>query len=88
MKKVVLTSAVPVKWNLPALSPFRYLKFFCFVYAQVRYESRKKLAEQRPRVRGQFVKMDANGAVDKVGIIWLQLRGMDWRFKGEHPTVP
>jgi len=25
-------------------------------YVQVRYESRKKLAEQRPRVKGQFVR--------------------------------
>ena len=27
-----------------------------FVWFQVRYQSRKRLAEQRPRVRGQFVR--------------------------------
>lgn len=26
------------------------------LFPQVRYESRKKLAEQRPRVKGQFVR--------------------------------
>ncbi len=32
------------------------------VTAQVRYESRKRLAEARPRVRGQFVKQDPSAA--------------------------
>lgn len=31
------------------------LTFSC-AFKQVRYESRKKLAEQRPRVKGQFVR--------------------------------
>ena len=29
---------------------------FSYTFKQVRYESRKKLAEQRPRVKGQFVR--------------------------------
>jgi pseudo-response regulator 7 len=31
---------------------------------QVRYQSRKKLAEQRPRVRGQFVRQTAQDSID------------------------
>ncbi len=34
-------------------------------HLQVRYQSRKKLAEQRPRIRGQFVRQAANGIKDK-----------------------
>ena len=30
---------------------------------QVRYQTRKKLAEQRPRVKGQFVRQTAYNAV-------------------------
>jgi len=30
------------------------------VLIQVRYQSRKKLAEQRPRFRGQFVRQSSN----------------------------
>jgi hypothetical protein len=30
-------------------------------YYQVRYESRKKTADQRPRVRGQFVRQTGQG---------------------------
>lgn len=33
-------------------------------FSQVRYQSRKKLAEQRPRVRGQFVRKTADGTND------------------------
>jgi hypothetical protein len=34
-------------------------------YLQVRYHSRKRLAEQRPRVRGQFVRQ--SGQEDQAG---------------------
>lgn len=37
---------------------------------QVRYQSRKRLAEQRPRVKGQFVRQvhnNDNSAPDAVG---------------------
>lgn len=34
-------------------------------YFQVRYQSRKRLAEQRPRVRGQFVRQ--SGQEDQAG---------------------
>lgn len=34
----------------------RYLLMALSAYFQVRYQSRKRLAEQRPRVRGQFVR--------------------------------
>ncbi|KAK9063002.1 hypothetical protein SSX86_016872 [Deinandra increscens subsp. villosa] len=44
-----------------ALNKFRQKrKERCFE-KKVRYQSRKKLAEQRPRVRGQFVRQGANG---------------------------
>ncbi|KAI3778277.1 hypothetical protein L2E82_07458 [Cichorium intybus] len=44
-----------------ALNKFRQKrKERCFE-KKVRYQSRKKLAEQRPRVRGQFVRHGANG---------------------------
>ncbi|KAI3721337.1 hypothetical protein L2E82_32346 [Cichorium intybus] len=44
-----------------ALNKFRLKrKERCFE-KKVRYQSRKKLAEQRPRVRGQFVKQEVNG---------------------------
>ncbi|XP_071734124.1 two-component response regulator-like APRR3 isoform X2 [Rutidosis leptorrhynchoides] len=44
-----------------ALNKFRQKrKERCF-QKKVRYQSRKKLAEQRPRVRGQFVRHGANG---------------------------
>ncbi|KAJ9553492.1 hypothetical protein OSB04_017537 [Centaurea solstitialis] len=44
-----------------ALNKFRQKrKQRCFE-KKVRYQSRKKLAEQRPRVRGQFVRHGANG---------------------------
>ncbi|KAI3817697.1 hypothetical protein L1987_11494 [Smallanthus sonchifolius] len=44
-----------------ALNKFRQKrKERCFV-KKVRYQSRKKLAEQRPRVRGQFVRHGAKG---------------------------
>ncbi|XP_076911750.1 two-component response regulator-like PRR37 [Bidens hawaiensis] len=44
-----------------ALNKFRQKrKERCFE-KKVRYQSRKKLAEQRPRVRGQFVKQGVNG---------------------------
>lgn len=33
-----------------------YRSFSLCDWSQVRYESRKKLAEQRPRVKGQFVR--------------------------------
>lgn len=51
-----------------ALTKFRQKrKERCFE-KKVRYQSRKKLAEQRPRVRGQFVRQTAhetaNGEVD------------------------
>ncbi|CAN8257334.1 unnamed protein product [Cochlearia groenlandica] len=47
-----------------ALTKFRQKrKERCF-RKKVRYQSRKKLAEQRPRVRGQFVRKAANGAED------------------------
>ena len=36
----------------------------CFSFSQVRYQSRKKLAEQRPRVRGQFVRKTADATND------------------------
>jgi pseudo-response regulator 7 len=32
---------------------------------QVRYQSRKKLAEQRPRVRGQFVRQTVQDLIDE-----------------------
>jgi len=39
-------------------------KMFFFWLSQVRYQSRKKLAEQRPRVRGQFVRKTAAATDD------------------------
>ncbi|KAL8218228.1 hypothetical protein R6Q57_021601 [Mikania cordata] len=48
-----------------ALNKFRQKrKERCFV-KKVRYQSRKKLAEQRPRVRGQFVRHGATGVNNK-----------------------
>ncbi|CAH1430518.1 unnamed protein product [Lactuca virosa] len=47
--------------RLAALNKFRQKrKERCFE-KKVRYQSRKRLAEQRPRVRGQFVRHGANG---------------------------
>lgn len=50
-------------------------------FAQVRYQSRKRLAEQRPRVRGQFVRQVQNetpvGDADGPKI---------WRYKPAFPT--
>lgn len=37
-----------------------YITYFLNVLLQVRYESRKKLAEKRPRVKGQFVRQVHN----------------------------
>lgn len=37
-------------------SVIAYQSFSFVIGSQVRYESRKKLAEQRPRVKGQFVR--------------------------------
>lgn len=34
---------------------------------QVRYQNRKKLAEQRPRVRGQFVKQSGTESSSRTG---------------------
>lgn len=41
----------------------RLKKMVCY-FTQVRYQSRKKLAEQRPRVRGQFVRKTAAATDD------------------------
>lgn len=46
-----------------ALERFRKKKANrCFV-KKVRYQARKELAQQRPRYKGQFIKMDAQVAV-------------------------
>ncbi|KAJ0564264.1 putative response regulator and transcription factor RR-A-type family [Helianthus annuus] len=44
-----------------ALNKFRQKKKKRCFEKKVRYQSRKKLAEQRPRVRGQFVRQGVNG---------------------------
>ncbi|CAK9859257.1 unnamed protein product [Sphagnum jensenii] len=52
-------------WREAALNKFRQKrKERCFA-KKVRYQSRKKLAEQRPRVRGQFVRQTAQDSVDE-----------------------
>jgi len=51
--------------RLAALAKFREKRKRRSFAKKVRYESRKKLAEQRPRVRGQFVKMETSGAADE-----------------------
>ncbi|CAD7700738.1 unnamed protein product [Ostreobium quekettii] len=50
--------------RLAAVAKFREKRKHRSFAKKVRYESRKKLAEQRPRVRGQFVKTELSGAVD------------------------
>ncbi|XP_019427737.1 PREDICTED: two-component response regulator-like APRR7 isoform X1 [Lupinus angustifolius] len=48
-----------------ALTKFREKrKERCF-HKKVRYQSRKKLAEQRPRFRGQFVRQSSNGSASE-----------------------
>ncbi|CAM6064367.1 unnamed protein product [Sphagnum tenellum] len=52
-------------WREAALNKFRQKrKERCFA-KKVRYQSRKKLAEQRPRVRGQFVRQTAQDSIDE-----------------------
>ncbi|WCJ34599.1 Two-component response regulator-like APRR7 [Euphorbia peplus] len=48
-----------------ALTKFRQKRNERCFRKKVRYQSRKKLAEQRPRVRGQFVRQTANGSSSK-----------------------
>jgi pseudo-response regulator 7 len=52
-------------WREAALNKFRQKrKEQCFA-KKVRYQSRKKLAEQRPRVRGQFVRQTVQDLIDE-----------------------
>ncbi|CAK9271705.1 unnamed protein product [Sphagnum jensenii] len=52
-------------WREVALNKFRQKrKERCFA-KKVRYQSRKKLAEQRPRVRGQFVRQTVQDLIDE-----------------------
>ena len=48
--------------NIPGLN--HRLTISCHVSEQVRYESRKRLAEERPRIRGQFVKRSELSTTD------------------------
>lgn len=53
------TKTVAEARRLAAVAKFREKRKHRSFAKKVRYESRKKLAEQRPRVRGQFVKIEA-----------------------------
>lgn len=51
-------------WNSAAVDPIRLVQNLCFT-KKIRYESRKQLAQARPRVKGQFVRVgDIADAVD------------------------
>ncbi|CAM6023767.1 unnamed protein product [Sphagnum balticum] len=55
-------------WREAALNKFRQKrKERCFA-KKVRYQSRKKLAEQRPRVRGQFVRQTVQDLIDEAAL--------------------
>ena len=47
-----------ISTQISVISPTRGWGLHSFIIAQVRYQSRKLLAEQRPRVKGQFVRQD------------------------------
>lgn len=51
--------------RLAAVARFREKRKHRSFVKKVRYESRKKLAEQRPRVRGQFVKIEVSEPVER-----------------------
>lgn len=51
--------------RLAAVARFKEKRKHRSFAKKVRYESRKKLAEQRPRVRGQFVKIEASEPIER-----------------------
>lgn len=59
-------SAAAAAARAAALSRFREKRKNRTFQKKVRYESRKKLAEQRPRIGGQFVKQEVAAALAAV----------------------
>ena len=58
-----------LSWETALLSqrPLRVLQNLCFT-KKIRYESRKQLAQARPRIKGQFVRMASGSEAELVAI--------------------
>ncbi len=71
----VLASVVPPRWRVYDCA-FSGIAPICLVPVQnlcftkkIRYENRKQLAQARPRLRGQFVRVDDAGAGAAVEVL-------------------
>lgn len=56
------------------------LQNLCFT-KKIRYESRKQLAQARPRVKGQFVRVRSGDMEEVVDALEKQVRGFNGRLQ-------